>query len=426
MSTPRRSGRSKNGIRISEVAGRRRKYEVDFALTIGGKPIRIRRLSPFASVGETQEWAEQEREAILRRGRVVAKEAPRVDPEAPRSFAYWAERWLADAEMPARSGGVNRPATVANKSMILARHLAPALGRRAITSIDEQVIEDYVARKHEEGLASTTIALHLRHLRAVLRFAKKRGSEAERIHVQQPTVRVGSHRDRKMPKTLSEEQTAELLEALAEDVALRAFATILWRQGLRIGETLALRGSDVDFTRGEINVDRTWTPHGFGPTKGGRPRRLPMHWQTRTALAELLEHKPSGEEPWRLLFEAGDTTRPPAPSWMMRLLRKHLDAQGILFVDDAGETIHLTSKLGRHSLGRHWAERGLPLLGLQDLLGHSDLTTTQVYSHWSPRGTAPLLQQIGAEPGTIERQTIAARLHALGVDRAILVAAGLA
>lgn len=423
MATPRKSGRSKNGIRISELAGRRREFEVDFALTIGGKRIRIRRHSPFATVGETQAWAEKEREAILRRGKVVEKEPPRVDPDAPRTFRYWAERWLADSQSPARVGGANRPTTLTSKQRNVAVHLLPAMGSKPVTAIDDDVIEAYIATKLQEGLAETTIVLHMAHLRGVLGFAKRRGSEAERA-LRLPTARIRRRSmKRSIPRTLSEGQTEQLLASqAAESPRMLAFVCLLWRQGLRVGEVVALRRSDVDLVHDQLNIERGWTNHGFGPTKGGKPRRIPLHPEARAALEPLMKEG----EPWDLFFPSTVSAQRPAKGEeMMVRVRASLDRRGIVFRDENGEPIRLTSKLGRHSLGRHWAERGLALHGLQDMLGHSDMATTQIYAHWSPRATAPLLRQIGGGAVMVERDIMASKLRELGVSDAVLEAAGL-
>lgn len=415
----RRNSRTKNGIKISEV-GSRRQLEVDFTVRVAGERFRFRRFSPFDTRARTQEWAEAERAAILERaGRPQPSSTRLADPTAPRTVQYWADRWLQDASNPARRDGPNRRASVASKEAILRVHLTPFFGRRVITKLDEDRIDEYVeAKVGEAALAKTTVALHLRYLRAVLNFAKRKGSPAERALELPPNISLRRPERSRIPATLSEKQTNALLASLHDAPRLQAFTTILFRQGCRVGEVQSLRWSDIDLEQETINIARSWDREEFGKTKGGRPRLGPLHPDVRAALERL----PAGD-PWSLLFASrSDPSRPADRQNLLDQLRKY--AAELDLRDENGDPIHLTTKVGRHSLGRQWGERGLPLRSLQDILGHASLDVTQVYMYWSSAESAQHLRQIGSgrQPSLEE---IVRRLRRVGVDGEVLARAGL-
>ena len=417
-SKQRRNARTKNGIKISEI-GSRRQLEVDFTVRVAGEHVRFRRFSPFDTRARTYEWAETERAAILERAGRPKPSTPRVDPGTPRTFQFWASRWLQDAANPARREGANRRQSVTSKETIVRVHLLPFFGRRSVTKIDDELIDQYREVKLcEASLAPTTVALHLRYVRALLNFAKRKGSPSERaLEVPSNIARQRAERAT-IPATLSEAQTDELLASLRGKPRLLAFAVILFRQGCRVGEVQALRWSDIDVENETINVARSWDREEFGPTKGGRPRLGPLHPQVQAALEGL-----SVGEPWALLFPSRlDPSRPACGQHMMRELRKcvaDLDLR-----DENGQPLHLTTKVGRHSLGRHWAERGLPLRSLQDLLGHQSLDVTQVYMHWSSAESAQHLRQIGSGR-QLPLDEVLRRLRQVGIGADVLKRAGL-
>ena len=281
----RRNSRTKNGIKISEV-GKRRRLEVDFTLTIGGERTRFRRYSPFETRAETQAWAEKQRAAFLENDGRPQPTVAMADPGAPRTVEYWVKRWLEDADNPARVNGRNREGTIENKIHIASRHLLPALGRRLITRIDAVVIEEYVrTRLVDHKLAETTVALHLRHLRSLLRLAKRRGTPAERKLELPENIALRRAKKVREAATLSERETNLLLDRTGEQPQLHAFTTILFRQGARVGEVLALRWSDVDLERGTLLIGRSYRRGKFGPHIFSRITPLAMAFRSRCGLS---------------------------------------------------------------------------------------------------------------------------------------------
>lgn len=418
-SKQRRNARKKNGIKISEV-GSRRHLEVDFTVSVAGERVRFRRFSPFETRAQTYQWAEAERDAILERAGRAPSSSPRADPGAPRTVKYWARRWLEDAATPARRDGKNRRATIESKETIARVHLLPHFGRRMVTKIDADSIDAYVhAKIVDESLAETTVALHLRHLRSLLNLARRKGTKVERSIELPENITMRRPRRSQIPMTLSGSQTRALLDSIAGDARLHLFALLLFRQGCRVGEVQALRWSDIDLRQATMNIHQSWSRYEFGDTKGGRPRLIPLHHETHAALEEW----GPADEPWSLLFPSPRSPeRPRGYARMVDKLRAHVAELDLR--DERGRPLHLTSKIGRHSLGRHWAEQALPLRSLQELLGHCNLDVTEVYMHWSSGETAKHLNRIG-EPEALSMGELLERLRRVGVDEITLSRAGL-
>ena len=418
-SKQRKNARKKNGIKISEV-GSRRHLEVDFTVSVAGERVRFRRFSPFETRAQTYQWAETERDAILERAGKASSSSPRADPGAPRTVKYWAKRWLEDAANPARRDGKNRRTTIESKEAIARVHLLPHFGRKMVTKIDADSIDAYVHTKIVDGgLAETTVALHLRHLRGLLSFARRKGTKAERSLELPENITMRRPRRSQLPMTLSGAQTRALLDSVELDARLHLFMLLLFRQGCRVGEVQALRWSDIDLRQATMNIHKSWDRQEFGDTKGGHPRLIPIHHETLAAL----ERWGPAEDPWALLFPSPvDPEQPRGYVRLVNKLREHVAELDLR--DERGRPLHLTSKIGRHSLGRHWAEQGLPLRSLQEMLGHSNLDVTEIYMHWSSGETAKHLNRIG-EPEVVSMEELLERLRRAGVEETALSRAGL-
>jgi integrase len=147
---------------------------------------------------------------------------------------------------------------------------------------------------------------------------------------------------------------------------------------------MALEWRDVDLAKGQLCVERSdWKGH-VTSTKGGRLRYIPL--TTRLAAALRSHRHLRGD---RVLCETDG--RPLSQKVMQSLVRRaaraHLKQEGI----------HVL----RHTFCSHLAMRGAPTRAIQELAGHKDLTTTQLYMHLSPDATAGairLLEDRGSGP----------------------------
>jgi len=233
------------------------------------------------------------------------------------------------------------------------RDFASWYGRRPLEEVDVRVLAEYAAelgRARPGGkLAPTTIARRLAAVRSLLRFT------LGREHV--PDASLAPKRPRRLPDAPKPGEVDELLASLLGedvlDVRNRALVELVYSAGLRSAEAVGLDLGDVDFEQELVHVR-----HG----KGGKERVVPL-----------------GEE---------------AALWVARYLREARPRlsrgdEAALFLSARGRRLE-TSTLRRvaphphrlrHAFATHLLEGGADLRVIQELLGHSSLSTTQVYSH---------------------------------------------
>ena len=173
--------------------------------------------------------------------------------------------------------------------------------------------------------------------------------------------------DKKLPNVLTEEETAALLDAAGEGsfLALRdkTILELLYSTGIRVHEVTTLDATDVDFVNEEVKV--------LG--KGAKERIVPMGGQAVAALRkytkELKKIKPDGA-----LFINNNKGR---------LTTRAIEMMIKKYAAKAGIEKKVTPHTLRHSFATHLLDRGADLRSVQELLGHANLSTTQIYTHLS-------------------------------------------
>jgi integrase len=262
----------------------------------------------------------------------------------------------------------------------LNNHLLPAFGDSRLCDIGTLQIQQFVLQKFASGL-SWECADHYRNLMSKLfATAKKWGffaGDNPATGVELPEKKAVREKHVLLP-----EQVPPLLAALGEPVRTMVSVGVL--TGLRIGEILALRWRDVDFTSGEIHVEQACYRGLIGTpkTKGSR-RTLPMPQILRDELKRLREKSPSGE---LLIF----STRNRTPFSDTNLLHKHLKPTG--------------RKLGMPWLNWHTLRRthatllqhaGATLREAQAQLGHSKMSTTlEIYTLAIPQAQRKAVENL--------------------------------
>jgi integrase/recombinase XerD len=247
-------------------------------------------------------------------------------------------------------------------------HAASRLGRTlAAASTDD--LEGYLAELRAAGLATTTIARRVAALRTFYRHQQLLGARQDNpaAAIEQPK------RLRKLPRTLSAAEAERLVEAAAgatpADLRDRALVELLYGAGLRVSEAVGLERNGVDLEHRLVRCTG----------KGNKERVVPLGRQGTEALRRYLSRgRPFLDRRHRrelfLNARGGPLTRAGAFLILRRLAAK------------AGlEPDRIHPHLLRHSFATHLLEGGADLRSVQEMLGHADLATTELYTHVTDR-----------------------------------------
>lgn len=233
-------------------------------------------------------------------------------------------------------------------------------GRPAdIARVDARTIRAYLARLHGRGLEPASIARQLAALRSWFRFLVRRGLAGRNPAREVRSPRLG----RKLPSFLPIDETVALLEAKALAAPERdrdlAILEMLYAAGLRVSELAGLDVDDVD------RAERTVRVLG----KGRKERIVPFGEQAARALDAYLGRRGDARGP---LFR----NRPGG-----RLTVRSVHAIVRRAAKAAGLARPVSPHTLRHTFATHLLDAGADLRAIQELLGHSRLSTTQRYTH---------------------------------------------
>jgi integrase/recombinase XerD len=249
--------------------------------------------------------------------------------------------------------------------------------RRRVEDAGAADLSRHLAALRQRGLGSRSVARHLSAIRGLYRFLLAAGAVAR-----DPTEHLENPRPpRRLPRTLSPEDVAALIESpdgtRPDGLRDRALLELLYACGLRASEALALRLDDVNFQAGYVTATG----------KGDRQRLVPMgaqamHWlklYLRTARPRFVRRADPG-----VLF-LNRTGRPLSRQALWGLIKKSARRAGVR----AGVSPHTL----RHSFASHLLEGGADLRSVQAMLGHADISTTQIYTHLSSRAVREMYRK---------------------------------
>lgn len=227
---------------------------------------------------------------------------------------------------------------------------------------DTRAVRAYVARLHQRRLSKATIARKLAAVRSCFRFLARRGALPANPARQVRSPRLG----RRLPSFLPVDEATVLLNAPPEPSAAgardRALLELLYASGLRVAEGCGLDLDDLDEARRTVRV----------VGKGDKERVVPVGETALEAMAAHLAMRGRRRGPLFLNARGGRLT----PRSAHRIVRARARQAGI----DQRVTPHTL----RHSFATHMLGAGADLRLIQELLGHSRLSTTQRYTHVSP------------------------------------------
>jgi len=267
--------------------------------------------------------------------------------------AIWMERGLSQNTLGAYRADL----------MTLARGLAEH--DKSIEVADKADLLAFIAGRVEGGAKPRSTARQLSSFRRFFRYIMREG-----LRDTDPTADIEMPRiGRSLPKSLSEDEVDSLLNAPNTDEPLghrdRAMLELLYATGLRVSELINLKQSQINFNQGVLRI----------VGKGDRERLIPLGDESQRWLKDFID----GPRMEILLERQTDYLFPTRRGdRMTRQAFWHIIKR---YSEKAGVRKKLSPHSLRHAFATHLLNRGADLRVVQLLLGHSDLSTTQIYTH---------------------------------------------
>jgi integrase len=333
-------------------------WEVEVRVLLpDGMRVRERKKSPVSTKSGSKRWGERREKALIEE-----RSKPKPEPSEPReevpTLAEFAPRFLENHAQANRQ----KPSTVAAKETILRVHLIPILGSKRLDRISNEDVQR--VKNRLQGKARKTVNNVLTVLNTVMKVAVEWNMLREvPCTIKLLPVAPGD-------ADFHDFHEYERLVDASRSTDPRAHLVVLLggEAGLRCGEMMALEWTDIDFTRQQLQVQRSEWKGKVTVPKGGRSRRVPM----TSRLAEALRDHRHLRGPRVLCQQDG---RALTQKIVQVLVRKAARRANL-----ANGGVHVL----RHSFCSHLAMRGAPARAIQELAGHKDITTTQRYMHLSP------------------------------------------
>lgn len=220
----------------------------------------------------------------------------------------------------------------------------------------------FAAHAHAGGLHPRSIQRRLSGVRSFLNYLV-RENELEA----NPGTSISAPRaPRQLPSTLDVDQMARLLQIEGDDPVStrdRAMLELFYSSGLRLAELVALDPPDIDHAEGVVRVTG----------KGNKTRVVPVGQHALSALGQWLEVRSDMAAPAETALFVGVRGRRISPRTVQNRVRH--------WAVRAGVPQRVYPHLFRHSFATHMLESSRDLRGVQELLGHADISTTQIYTH---------------------------------------------
>lgn len=265
--------------------------------------------------------------------------------------ALWMEKGLSENTLSAYRRDLNA--------------FAQYLSAQDLLTVDSGTISNFLSIRHNKGISARSTARALSCLRGFYQFQirENRLQDDPTAYIENPRL------PKSLPKFLTEQDVSRLINAPDLTTCLgvrdRAMIELLYATGLRVSELVNLEMGEVNLRQGVVRV--------MG--KGSKERLVPMgeaaqHWleeYLRSARSELLKSQPS-----EIFFASTRAQFMTRQTFWYRI--KH-------WAKVAGIEASISPHVLRHAFATHLVNHGADLRVVQLLLGHSDLSTTQIYTH---------------------------------------------
>jgi integrase/recombinase XerD len=267
-----------------------------------------------------------------------------------------------------KGASANTVAAYRNDLQQLADFIGSKPGAKGWQSLDRSTIQDFILHLKERGYTETSVARKVAAVRSFFAFLSAEGTITANPTEGLTSPRVG----KTLPRAITPNEVDELLEqparrATPEAKRDRAMLELLYATGMRVTELVSLDTAHVNL--------EPRSPYVRCMGKGAKERTIPIHDQALEALADYME------EGRPLLVRNRDE-----PALFVNRRGERLTRQGFwLILKGYAKSANLSSDVTphtlRHSFATHMLRGGMPLRNVQEMLGHANISTTQVYTH---------------------------------------------
>ncbi|MEI8011303.1 MAG: tyrosine recombinase XerC [Candidatus Omnitrophota bacterium] len=233
------------------------------------------------------------------------------------------------------------------------------LGHDNVKAVDYPVLRRFLAHLRAKDLRPRSVARKLSSLRSFFKYLQREGLVEKNPAALLQTPKL----DKALPHFMTEQDAVRLMDAPSEnkmsDLRDKAIFETLYSAGIRVSELVGMSVADVDLISNVVKV--------FG--KGKKERIVPIGEKACAAITDYLGPRAAGSGPVFLNKAGGRLT---ARS-VRNIINKHIARQSI------AQKVH--PHMLRHSFATHMLDHGADLRSVQELLGHVNLSTTQIYTH---------------------------------------------
>ena len=282
------------------------------------------------------------------------------------NYTQGVDNWGLSAWLDSLSGVADSTRAVYARDAAAAVEWLETAGSYGPASVDRRALRSYLADLGARGYAARTITRKVSVLRRYFDWARRTG----RID-SDPTLGLAAPRGpSRLPQVLKDDHIRTLIDKPARagdddarDARDLAIVELLYGSGLRVSELCGLRYEDLDLVQSEVRV---WG-------KGSKQRLVPLSDPAAAALrAWLRDH--------RVSFVTVDT---PAAAVFLNQRGRAMTPRDVRRVIDRRSVVPTHPHALRHTFATHLLDGGADLRAVQELLGHADIATTQIYTHVS-------------------------------------------
>jgi len=221
-------------------------------------------------------------------------------------------------------------------------------------------IRNHIANRHRKGLSSKSLQRELSAIRSFYTYLLKK-----QLVQNNPAKQIKAPKqERKLPKVLDVDQISGILDSSPDsflEIRDLAMFELFYSSGLRLSELAALNMDNIDLSDRELRVLKG---------KGGKQRNLPIGSKALTALKKWFSYRTQTTDPAVFISNKGK-----------RLGQRSIQLRLDRWCKKIGLPEHVHPHMLRHSFASHLLESSHDIRAVQELLGHSNLSTTQIYTH---------------------------------------------